>query len=94
MRPNTLDIDSQLNRDINETVEQTFSNSAQLESPTRKRDRMCGYYRWNRKDDTKMFNELRKACKQSNIDPEDFYDNDHFISNQHQDILNTLVNKL
>ena len=94
MRPNTLSIDCQLYTDMNETVDQTFSNSTQLESPVRRRNRKCGYYRWNRKDDTKMFNELRKACKQSNIDPEDFSNNNCFLSDQHQDILNILVDKL
>ena len=94
MRPNTLEIDCQLYKDINETVEQTISNSTQLESPVRRRNRKFGYYRWNRKDDTKMFNELRKACKQSNIDPEDFSNNNCFLSDQHQDILNILVDKL
>ena len=55
---------------------------------------MCGYYRWNRKDDIKMFSELRKLCKQSNIDENDFCDTSCFISDQHQDILNALVNKI
>ena len=64
MRPNTLEIDYQLYNDMNHIVEQTFNNSNQLGFPARRRNRKCGYYRWNRKDDTKMFNELRKVCKQ------------------------------
>ena len=93
-RPKTLDIPTLLDTDKIETVEQTLCESVQLNSDVKRKNRRCGYYRWNRKDDAKMFYELKEAWKLSSINPEDFYDKNCFISNQHLDVLNTLVNRL
>ena len=41
-----------------------------------------------------MFIELRKLCEQSSINFEDFLDHNYFISDQHEQILNTLVNTI
>ena len=93
---NEKDAITNITDDKNESEESTFNHIEQLKYLTKtwRRNRMCGYYRWNRKDDIKMFSELRKLCKQSNIDENDFCDTSCFISDQHQDILDALVNKI
>ena len=59
-RSKVSDITSQLIEDKIDIVEQTFFDNFQLKSTIRK-SRASGYYRWNRKDDTKLFNELKEA---------------------------------
>ena len=94
MRSKALDIASQLIEDKIDTVKQTF-NDKFLPKPTiKRRNRASGYYRWNRKDDTKLFKELKEAWKQSSISIEDFWSNNCPVSSQHKYILNTLVDKL
>ena len=56
----TLNNTSELIEDKVETAEQTFIDN-QTQFNCFKRKRMSGYYRWNRKDDTKLFSELREA---------------------------------
>ena len=60
-RPKTLDIPTLPDTDKIETVEQTLCESVQLNSDVKRKNRRCGYYRWNRKDDAKMFYELKEA---------------------------------
>ena len=56
----TSNITGELIEEKVETAEQTFIDN-QTQFNCFKRKRMSGYYRWNRKDDTKLFSELRKA---------------------------------
>ena len=52
-----------------------------------KRNRISGYRRWNNVDDWKMFTQLRKACKEQNIDIEEYWTKEYPISKQHESIL-------
>ena len=93
-RSSIINVADQLIEEKTETGDQTFSHISEGKTIENKTKRKSGYYRWNTIDDAKMFRELRKACKQSNIDIEDFSNIDCYTSNQHRDILNTLVDKL
>ena len=61
LKSKALDVTSQLIDEKMDTVKQTFNDNLKLKSIIKRRNRASGYYRWNRKDDTKLFKELKEA---------------------------------
>ena len=61
LKSKALDITSQLIDEEIDTVKQTFNDNLKPKSIIKRRNRASGYYRWNRKDDTKLFKELKEA---------------------------------
>ena len=68
--------------------------SIQIVDANSQSKRRSGYSRWGQKEDCLLFKNLTQLWKESDINIEDYWDKDIFLSDQHLHILESIADKL